>query len=78
MNSLHYKFDVYTNVSIIAGLITIKLTGYHSIDPIISIIIALFVIWSSKEIAIESIDILMDKELPSPNYQGDRKYNHEI
>lgn len=63
-DSLHYKFDVYTNGSIIAGLIAIKLTGYYKIDPIISIVIALFIIWSSKDIVRESIDILMDKELP--------------
>jgi len=64
-DSLHYKFDVYTNGGIVAGLIAIKLTGLHNIDPIISIVIAIFIIWSSKDLVIESVDILMDKELPS-------------
>ncbi len=63
-DSLHYKFDVYTNGGIVAGLIAIKLTGLHNIDPIISIVIAIFIIWSSKDLVVESVDILMDKELP--------------
>lgn len=65
-DSLHYKFDLYTNGGIAAGLVIIKFTGLNIIDPIISILVAAFIIWSTKDILIESIDILMDKELP-PN-----------
>lgn len=63
-DSLHYKFDSYTNGGILAGLLIIKITGLNIIDPIISIFIAALIIWSTKDILIESIDILMDKELP--------------
>lgn len=63
-DSLHYKFDLYTNGGILAGLLVIKLTGMNIIDPIISIFVAAFIIWSTKDILVESIDILMDKELP--------------
>lgn len=64
-DSLHYKFDLYTNGAIAAGLLIIRLTGLNFIDPIISILVAAFIIWSTKDIFIESIDILMDKELPA-------------
>ncbi|MEW6145952.1 MAG: cation diffusion facilitator family transporter [Thermodesulfobacteriota bacterium] len=63
-DSLHYKFDLYTNGGILAGLFVIKLTGLNIIDPIISMLVAAFIVWSTKDILIESIDILMDKELP--------------
>lgn len=63
-DSLHYSFDVYTNLGIVAGLIIIKFTGLEFIDPLISIILAVLIIWSSKNIVMESVDILMDKELP--------------
>jgi ferrous-iron efflux pump FieF len=63
-DSLHYKFDLYTNGGILAGLLVIKITGLNIIDPIISILIAVLIVWSTKDILIESIDILMDKELP--------------
>jgi len=63
-DSLHYKFDLYTNGGILAGLLVIKITGLNIIDPIISILVAALIVWSTKDILIESIDILMDKELP--------------
>ncbi|HSC36034.1 MAG TPA: cation diffusion facilitator family transporter [Thermodesulfobacteriota bacterium] len=63
-DSLHYKFDLYTNGGILAGLLAIKITGLNIIDPVISILIAALIIWSTKDILIEAIDILMDKELP--------------
>lgn len=63
-DSLHYKFDSYTNGGILAGLLIIKITGLNIIDSIISILIAALIVWSTKDILIESIDILMDKELP--------------
>lgn len=63
-DSLHYKFDSYTNGGILAGLLIIKFTGLNIIDSIISILIAALIVWSTKDILIESIDILMDKELP--------------
>ncbi len=62
-DSLHYSFDVYTNTGIVAGLIVIKFTGLEFIDPVISIIVAVLIMWSSKNIVAESIDILMDREL---------------
>ena len=55
-DSLHYRFDVYANIGIIIGLITIKLTGLSVIDPVISILIAVIIIWAVKKMVIESVD----------------------
>ncbi len=63
-DSLHYHVDVYTNVGVIAALITIKFTGLTILDPIISIIIALIILWSARDIVLQSVNILMDRELP--------------
>ncbi len=63
-DSLHYQFDVYTNIGIVIALIVIKFTGLSVIDPIISIVIAILIIWSAKDIVMQSLNILMDKELP--------------
>ncbi|GJM16810.1 MAG: cation transporter [Thermodesulfobacteriota bacterium] len=63
-DSLHYQFDVYTNLGIVIALIVIKFTGLSLIDPIISIVIAILIMWSAKDIVIQSLNILMDKELP--------------
>jgi len=63
-DSLHYQFDVYTNIGIVIALTIIKFTGLSLIDPIISIVIAVLIIWSAKDIVMQSLNILMDKELP--------------
>lgn len=62
-DSLHYSVDVYMNTGIVAGLVVIKFTGLEIIDPVISIVVACLIIWSSRNIVLESIDILMDREL---------------
>lgn len=63
-DSLHYSADVYTSSSVIIGLIVIRFSGLLLIDSLISICIALYIIWSSVAVLKESVDILMDKELP--------------
>ena len=64
-DSFHYQVDVYTNIGIILALIIIKLTGLSILDPIISIVIAIIIIFSAKDIVMQSVNILMDKELPA-------------
>ena len=63
-DSLHYHVDVYTNIGVILALIMVKLTGFTLADPIMSILIAVMILWSAKDIAIQSVNVLMDKELP--------------
>jgi len=63
-DSLHYRSDVYTSLSVILGLVVIRFTELVLLDSLISITIALYIIWSSVAVLKESVDILMDKELP--------------
>lgn len=63
-DSVHYSSDVYTNLGVILGLIIMKFTGLVFIDSLISICVALYIIWSITTIFRESVDILMDRELP--------------
>jgi cation diffusion facilitator family transporter len=63
-DSLHYHVDVYTNIGVILALFIVKFTGLTLADPIMSILIALMILWSAKDIVIQSVNVLMDKELP--------------
>jgi len=63
-DSLHFRVDVYANIGIVVGLIVIKVTGAELIDPIISLALAGLILWTAKDIVLQSIDILMDRELP--------------
>jgi len=58
-DSLHTKADIFTSVSVIIALVAIKL-GYPILDPIATIMIALFIARAAFHIAKESSDILCD------------------
>jgi len=58
-DSLHTKADILTSLSVIIALIAIKL-GYLIIDPIATIVIALFIATSGYNIAKEGSKILCD------------------
>lgn len=62
-DSLHYSSDVYTNIGIIIGLIIVRLTGFVFVDSLVSIFVALYIIWSAIEVFKQAVDILMDREL---------------
>jgi ferrous-iron efflux pump FieF len=63
-DSLHYTTDIYTNGGALLALIIILLTGWLIADPFISILIALYILWSAFDVGREAVDVLMDKRLP--------------
>jgi ferrous-iron efflux pump FieF len=63
-DALHYVTDIYINLGVLAALAISALTGSKLADPIISMVIALYILWSALKVARESIDMLMDKRLP--------------
>jgi ferrous-iron efflux pump FieF len=63
-DALHYVTDIYTNTGALLALVIVGLTPLKIADPIISIGIAFYILWSAVSVARESIDILMDRRLP--------------
>lgn len=62
-DSLHYISDLATNaVTLIA--ISLAYYGFHGIDPIFALVIAVFIIYGAGKIAFDAINLLMDHELP--------------
>ncbi len=62
-DALHYATDLLTNaVAIIA--IGLAWLGWPLADPLLAIGIAGYILWSAGEIAYDSIQLLMDRELP--------------
>ena len=64
---MHYKVDLLTNAWIFASLLIIKFTWLVIIDPIISIIIAIYIIIWSLNIIMQWVDMLMDKSIDKKN-----------
>jgi cation diffusion facilitator family transporter len=58
-DSLHTKADIFISLSVIITLIAIKL-GYPILDPIVTVVIALFIIFTAFKIIKDSAHVLCD------------------
>ena len=63
-DSLHYAGDVMMNGAVIVSLLLGKFLGWTFIDPVFAIAIGGYLMWSAWQIAMGSMDMLMDRELP--------------
>ncbi len=63
-DALHYVTDLLTNLSIIIALVLASY-GWHGLDPIFAIGIALYIFYSAAHIGLEAFHHLMDRELPA-------------
>jgi cobalt-zinc-cadmium efflux system protein len=57
---LHMLGDMLAAMAIVVGAIVIRYTGWNYFDPILSIIIAIFIVYSSGDIVRESLNILLE------------------
>jgi ferrous-iron efflux pump FieF len=63
-DSLHYATDIYINLGVLGALAATAFTNWLWVDPIVSIAIAIYILWSAARVGYESINILMDRRLP--------------
>ncbi|HEX8097444.1 MAG TPA: cation diffusion facilitator family transporter [Pyrinomonadaceae bacterium] len=63
-DAIHYTTDIYTNAGALLALLVVALTRFTIADPLVSIAIALYILWSAVAVARESVDVLMDRRLP--------------
>ncbi len=60
----HLRTDVWTSLGVFAGLVAIKVTGLAILDPIIAILVALFIIKAAYNLTREAGAPLVDTRLP--------------
>ena len=58
--AVHMLGDALSSVAIVIGAIAIRYTGWLLIDPILSILIAVLIIWSAIDVTRESLNILLE------------------
>jgi len=63
-DALHLKTDVYTSIGVAFGLLLIWITDIHILDPIVAIIVALFIIYESYNLLKKAYSPLLDTTLP--------------
>lgn len=71
-DALHYKTDLLTNISTVAVLMLAS-SNWQILDPLCALAIAGYILYSAWQIGHESMQILMDRELPSETLETIRK-----
>ena len=72
-DSLHYASDILMNVGVIAALALATTVGWGIADPIIAMVIAGVIIHAAVRVAWNSIQQLMDHELPEKDRERIRR-----
>ncbi|HSG92179.1 MAG TPA: cation diffusion facilitator family transporter, partial [Methylotenera sp.] len=62
-DALHYKTDFLINISVIVAIV-MTATGWHRVDALMAIAIAIYILHSARQIMRDAINLLMDHELP--------------
>ena len=60
----HLRTDILSSLGVFIGLLLIKLTGIHLLDPIIAIIVAIIIFRAGLSISISTMNNLLDCSLP--------------
>lgn len=63
-DALHLKADVYTSLGVAGGLGLIWLTGWVALDPIVAILVALFILREAFSLINNAFQPLIDTSLP--------------
>ena len=63
-DAVHHTIDVFTSLSVMAGLVVIRFTRIEILDPIIGIAVAAMICKSSIDLTKRSIKDLLDERLP--------------
>jgi cobalt-zinc-cadmium efflux system protein len=58
--AIHMVGDALGSVAIIIGAVAIRYTGWLAIDPVLSILISLLIIWTAFDIVRDSLNILLE------------------
>lgn len=62
-DALHYKTDIFSNGAVLLALGLVSVTSEHIIDPILGIMIGIYMIYSALPIIKEGILMLLDAAL---------------
>lgn len=73
-DSLHYQSDLLMNAGVILALVLSTQFGWHALDPIFAIAIAIYILSAAWKIVRNSFDMLMDREFAD----ADRERIREI
>src|SRR5512141_3158833 len=62
----HLMTDVWTSAGVIGGVAIAGFTGWSILDPVLAILVAINIVWTSFQLIRRSVGGLMDQVLPGP------------
>jgi len=68
-DAMHYTTDILVNLSVGAALVLTAWTGWQMMDAIVGLAVAAYILFGSFQIAAQSLDILLDREIPEEDRQ---------
>lgn len=63
-DAYHLLTDVWTSVGVLAALVLIHFTGLQWLDPVVALVVAVFILRAAFDITRRSTEGLLDKSLP--------------
>lgn len=63
-DSLHFSMDVYTNMALLAGLILLSLFDLTWLDPVMSMLVAAYILFESLRLLRQGMRDVLDEQLP--------------
>lgn len=64
-DSLHFSMDIYTNLALLAGLLLIRWFDILWLDPALSILVGLYILFEAMRLVRHSMSDVLDQELPA-------------
>jgi cation diffusion facilitator family transporter len=69
-DALHLKTDVYTSLGVGIGLILIWITKLHILDPIVAILVSLFILKEAYDLLSKAFSPLLDSSWKAPEIEN--------
>lgn len=63
-DALHFSMDIYTNSALLAGLVILSFVDAPWLDPLMSLLVALYILKQALELARHALRDMLDAELP--------------
>lgn len=61
-DATHYKSDILLNIGVLSAIALSSYADFPLIDPLFALGIAIYILWSVRNIAADALDQLMDRE----------------
>ncbi len=69
----HLLTDVWTSLGVVLGIVTVQLTGWLVLDPLIALLVAANILWTGASLLRDTAQGLLDRALPPEDQEAIQK-----